>query len=301
MSNSIGDLRNSGLQGNNFPWQLKMLQGLQAIYDEVKLPLTCVEDSVTICGPVNGLNVNLHDGSGTPITSTPDLLGNTGIDVNIIGGVTLEVNLDPDNDSVGIYGYTNPADPTSFTGIKVDANGELQVDVLTMPATFAEDTAHVSGNIGSFILGVRNDLNVAMTNADGDYSPIAVNNKGAVAIQDGGDSITTDTLQLPTTIGQTNMAGSVSVTLANNQLGIARTPSFARPSTASPGTGTVNAGAFSASFASVGTANALVGGMVLKPGEILNFDAGAINNTLAAITYNVTTNAGAELIIITLT
>lgn len=33
MSNSIGDLRNSGLQGNNFPWQLKMLQGLQALLD----------------------------------------------------------------------------------------------------------------------------------------------------------------------------------------------------------------------------------------------------------------------------
>jgi hypothetical protein len=32
----------------------------------------------------------------------------------------------------------------------------------------------------------------------------------------------------------------------------------------------------------------------------LNFDAGAINNTLAAITYD-TTTAGAELIIITLT
>jgi len=33
MSNSIGDLKNSGLQGNNFPWQLKMLKGLQGIID----------------------------------------------------------------------------------------------------------------------------------------------------------------------------------------------------------------------------------------------------------------------------
>jgi len=31
MSNSIGDLKNSGLQGNNWPWQYKMLAGLQAI------------------------------------------------------------------------------------------------------------------------------------------------------------------------------------------------------------------------------------------------------------------------------
>ena len=33
MSNSIGDLRNSGLQGNNWPWQYKMLEGLQGIYN----------------------------------------------------------------------------------------------------------------------------------------------------------------------------------------------------------------------------------------------------------------------------
>jgi len=107
---------------------------------------------------------------------------------------------------------------------------------------------------------------------------------------------------LPVTIagplGQAAMAASVPVVLASNQAGVQRTPSFSRPSTASPGTGTVALGAYSVSFASVGTANALVGGMVLKPGETLNFDAGAINNTLAAITYDVTTNSGAELIII---
>lgn len=31
MSNSIGDLKNSGLKGNNWPWQYKMLKGLQGI------------------------------------------------------------------------------------------------------------------------------------------------------------------------------------------------------------------------------------------------------------------------------
>ena len=36
MSNSIGNLKNSGLQGNNFPWQLKMLQGQQCACDYLK-------------------------------------------------------------------------------------------------------------------------------------------------------------------------------------------------------------------------------------------------------------------------
>jgi hypothetical protein len=259
---SIGNLKDSGNQGNNLPYQWRVLQGLQAILDEVAQPLTCVEDSVTIC------NDNIDAFTFTNIA------GDDALNVNIAGGVTLEVNLDPDNDSVGIYGYTNPANPATFTGIKVDANGELQVDVLTMPATFAEDTAHVSGNTGSFVLGVRNDSNTAMTSANGDYSPVAVNANGAVAIQDGGNSITVD--------GGT---------------GVQRTPNFLRPSGTS---GTIALGTFSMSFASVGTANATVGGITLKPGETLNFDAGAINNTLGAVTYS-TTTAGAELIIITLT
>ena len=113
---SIGNLKNSGNQGNNFPWQLKMLEGLQAIYNEVKKPLTCVEDGVTICGPTDGLNVNLHDGSGNPITSTPDGLGNTGIDVNIINALPLEVNITEANDSILIYGFDGVANqPVSVT------------------------------------------------------------------------------------------------------------------------------------------------------------------------------------------
>jgi hypothetical protein len=117
---SIGNLKDSGNQGNNMPFQWKVLQGLQEIANQVGQPLTCVEDSVAICA------------GGVLLTSTaigPD----TGLDVNIIGsGVTLEVN------------------------------------VLTAPGTFPEDTAHVSGDIGSFILGVRNDTYANVTSADGE-------------------------------------------------------------------------------------------------------------------------------------
>jgi hypothetical protein len=77
----------------------------------------------------------------------------------------------------------------------------------------------------------------------------------------------------------------------------ARTTNFLRPTGAS--SGTIAAGTFSMSFASVGTGNATVGGITLKPGETINFDAGALNNTLGAVVYS-TTPTG-ELIIITLT
>jgi hypothetical protein len=41
MSNSIGDLKNSGLQGNNWPWQYKVLKGLQGIIDTLTAGVCC--------------------------------------------------------------------------------------------------------------------------------------------------------------------------------------------------------------------------------------------------------------------
>lgn len=278
---SIGNLKDTGNQGNNLPYQWKVLQGLQAIYDEVKLPLTCVEDSIAICD-ANGdaLNINangsinsvIQNAAGTSVTTTT-VGSDVGLDVNIINSLPLEVNLDPDNDSVGIYGYTNPANPATFTGIKVDAAGELQVDVLTTPGTFSEDSAHVSGNTGAFVLGVRNDSNTAMTSANGDYSPVAVNSAGAVAVQDGGNSITVD--------GGT---------------GLLRTTGMIRPNNTSGNVNTAAATFYSVSVANVGSANGTVlASVTIKPGEVLNFSADAINNYFNSFAYDAT---GTEFIII---
>lgn len=71
----------------------------------------------------------------------------------------------------------------------------------------------------------------------------------------------------------------------------AKTTNIVRSSAA----GTVSAGKFSASFANVGAANATVKGVTIKPGETINFDAGALNNTLDAIDYDGT---GSDLLII---
>ena len=53
--------------------------------------------------------------------------------------------------------------------------------------------------------------------------------------------------------------------------------------------------AYSASISNVGTADGTVKATTLKPGETVNFDAGAINNTLDAIDYDAT---GTEFLII---
>jgi hypothetical protein len=45
-----------------------------------------------------------------------------------------------------------------------------------------EDAAHASGDIGAFMLAVRNDSNTVLTSADGDYSPLAVDSAGRLKI-----------------------------------------------------------------------------------------------------------------------
>lgn len=60
--------------------------------------------------------------------------------------------------------------------------------------------------------------------------------------------------------------------------------------------GTITAGKYSASFANMSTTvNATVKGVTIKPGEVVNFDAGTLNNTLDAIDYDGT---GSDLLII---
>lgn len=46
----------------------------------------------------------------------------------------------------------------------------------------AEDAAHASGDTGVFILGVRNDAQATFTNLDLDYSPLKVNQNGALSV-----------------------------------------------------------------------------------------------------------------------
>ena len=75
--------------------------------------------------------------------------------------------------------------------------------------------------------------------------------------------------------------------------GVAKVTTIARPTTS----GTIAAGTSAVSIANVGAANGTVKTIALKPGETVNFDGGAINNTIDAIAYDAT---GTEFLIITI-
>ena len=52
--------------------------------------------------------------------------------------------------------------------------------------TFAEDTAHVSGDVGVMALSVRNDAGTSLVSADGDYSPLSLDSAGNLRVSFGG-------------------------------------------------------------------------------------------------------------------
>lgn len=54
-------------------------------------------------------------------------------------------------------------------------SGKLDVYPVT---TFAEDTAHTSGDLGGFILAVRNDAGTALAGTDGDYIGLSTDSTG---------------------------------------------------------------------------------------------------------------------------
>jgi hypothetical protein len=139
--------------------------------------------------------------------------------------------------------------------------------------------------------------------------PIKTDTNGVLAIQDNGGSITVDGTVAATqsgtwSVGVTNAAGASAVNIqdggnsitVDGGTGLLRTTGMIRP-TGSGNVNTASATFYSVSVANVGAANGTVLASLttIKPGEVLNFSADAINNYFNSFAYNAT---GTEFIII---
>jgi hypothetical protein len=269
----------SGDKGSNFNYELKVLQGLQCTCDQLKNIDANTDDVEFILTSIL-----------TTLQASTEYEAKFVVDTCNSDTVYLEVRVwNPDTSTWGpityyLPGSTTPvippgaatpgclvyADPSAVLALILGAIQASNV-ILTDIETSVELIDNCVGTDGA--TAPANSFVIAGVTAGGVQQTVEVNASGHVHIADGGGSITVD--------GGT---------------GVQRTPTFLRPAGLS---GTIPAGRYSISFASVGTADATVGGITLKPGETMNFDAGAINNTLAAIAYS-TTTAGAELLIISL-
>lgn len=108
-------------------------------------------------------------------------------------GPTL-ISRDNDANTLANPIFVNLSDGTDTLAINADGSINVTVTGGASNSQFAEDTAHVSGDIGTEMLAVRRDTPISGTSADGDYSTINTDANGRLytQIHDGGNSITVD-------------------------------------------------------------------------------------------------------------
>lgn len=294
-----------GDKGSNFNYELKVLQGLQCTCDQLKNIDANTDDVEFILTSIL-----------TTLQASTEYEAKFVVDTCNSDTVYLEVRVwNPDTSTWGpvtyyLPGSTTPvippgaatpgclvyADPSAVLALILGAI-ETGNETLIRIQDSVELIDNCVGTDGA--TAPANSFVIAGVTAGGVQQTVEVNGSGHVHIADGGGSITVDGTVAVSSLpneGQQSMANSISVALASDQAGVQRTPTFLRPAGLS---GTIPAGRYSMSFANVGTINATVGGITLKPGETINFDAGAINNTLGSVSYNAT-GVGGELLIISL-
>lgn len=245
--------------GLNTNWQLNVLNGLQSIVNGLQQnssgDTTNIENLLTtiISGIQSGIITKTHDGLGASITST-EIGSNTALDVNLVGGVALEVNLDQNNDQVQIFGSDTNAP------VSTNSSGRLQVDIFSIPEVeIKNDNANP--------LPVSGTVSVSGTVAASQSGTWNINNiSGNISLPTGAAT--------ESTLNTLNSKFTVET----------RTPSLIRVTNA----GTIPAGAKSISFFNAGNtpASILGGSNNLLPGESFEFSAGGLKDTLTACSYD---------------
>lgn len=86
-------------------------------------------------------------------------------------------------DKVDVSGSTVELGATTLAALEtITVNQGTSPWVVQAGAEKAEDSAHSSGDVGNFILAVRNDADASMVSADGDYAPLQVNANGRLKV-----------------------------------------------------------------------------------------------------------------------
>jgi hypothetical protein len=85
---SVGDLKTDGLKGNNFPWQLKMLQGLQGIINAIiAIPATPALSKVPVIERISGTTLTITVAVRSISIACPNTSGGP-IDVSTDGSIS---------------------------------------------------------------------------------------------------------------------------------------------------------------------------------------------------------------------
>ena len=192
MSNSIGNLKNTGLKGNNWPWQYKMLLGLDKIaasivtggkeYEAELVNISC-SGPVPPAGDIVRLEIRIFDtvtGGFTsvqyyePGSTTPDPADYSGCTVTYITG-----------------GGGTAGGATEATQLLVEANTASVATVLTSSSTTGPGTIPAGSKAATiYIDGVGGSIN-SVPRPDGWSQSFEFNNDTLPAIPYNGNGTAT--------------------------------------------------------------------------------------------------------------
>ena len=154
----------------------------------------------TLVGSDQALDVNVVATSGQFAEDTPHTSGDLGTHAMAVRQDTLASSTSADGDYGSLKAtstgelYVHDADAIALlttidtdTGTIVTNTGTIAGDTTSIDATLtalskAEDSAHVSGDQGIMALAVRDDAGGSLVSADGDYTPLSINNSGELRV-----------------------------------------------------------------------------------------------------------------------
>lgn len=298
MSNSIGNLKNSGLKGNNWPWQYKMLQGQQCACDylkEIDLNTDQIEPLLVqiLAAIQNGtdfeafLVVDANDVTWlevrvwNPATGTFDPPVYFAVGSNTPGTPAAPITyINPNTYLAQIV--SNTANLISIEAGTPDALGQTTM-ANSMPVTIASDqTALPVTQSGTWNLNNITGTVPLPTGASTELTLAAL--LAAFNLEDFATETTLATVAADLALIYTNLQlNTISVANIDTKLTAApRTPNIL----STTGSGSTPAVVYSFSIANVGSAAGTVGGQSIPAGVTINFDGGALNNTLGSIAYD---------------
>jgi hypothetical protein len=226
-SNSVGELytTDEGAEAllTTIDADTGVIAGDTTSIDATLTALSKAEDSVHVSGDQGIMGLAVRNDAGSALAADGDYIpittDSTGaLRVTTAGGGAANKNEDDPFSSGDTGNYvlavrqdTLAADTSAdgdYASFKVNAAGELYTtdeaaeallttidadtgSILTeiQSLTHAEDAAHVSGDVGTMGLAVRNDTLASLVDTDGDYAPMQVDADGALYVTLNGEAL----------------------------------------------------------------------------------------------------------------
>lgn len=139
------------------------------------------------------------------------------------------ISKDRDANAVANPIYVQLTDGTDVA--LINGSGQLEVSgSFTSGAEYAEDSAHTTGDVGQYVLAVRQDTLAASVSADGDYGSLKLNSVGALYVDVSNSTLAvtqSGTWDIDTVTTLTSITNDVNIADGGNSITVDNAGTFA--------------------------------------------------------------------------